>query len=186
MKTELDNLLPGSDMNVERIFVRFNSLNSQAVYVWIDPEAYSVHDRTLAEKLVEALLGGRSVNVRPLYLIDDFWNSSGSKLFIFYVADCFDPPLYLVQSDSFEDAYEQFIDHAAIHLGLAIEDSELHEYSNNPATKTNYTREEWDALTITEKLDSLEIFYSSNGVPVDTESVQGEEASLLMLTFKAN
>jgi hypothetical protein len=92
-------------------------------------------------------------------------NSSGSswsdKAFVFYVADCFDPPLYLQFGSSFEDAYESFIDNEP---SLLIQPEDLKDYGG---------------------ADNYEGSFDSNGNPVDTERVQAisEPVQLVSVTF---
>jgi hypothetical protein len=92
-------------------------------------------------------------------------NSSGSswsdKAFAFYVADCFDPPLYLQFGSSFEDAYESFIDNEP---SLLIPPEDLKDYG---------------------EADNYEGSFDSNGNPVDTERVQAisEPVQLVSVTF---
>lgn len=51
--------------------------------------------------------GANVQRVNDVYF-QDTWDKS--KWFIFYVADCFCPPLYLIRANSWEDAYEAFCD----------------------------------------------------------------------------
>ncbi len=66
--------------------------------------------------------------------------------FIFYIADCMSPPLYLVFGRSFEDAHETFI--TEFERLVKIEDTDIKDY------------------------DEESITYNDNGTAVDTESVQ--------------
>jgi len=64
------------------------------------------------------------LNVLELAEGDD----SGSVFYLFYVEDCFSPPLYVVQADSLEEAYEYALDHVSEHGGCKIEEHELFDY----------------------------------------------------------
>lgn len=83
------------------------------------------------------------------YGLDDY----GKRFFAFYVADCFDPPVAIIRSDSFEDAYETFCDEFS--QWMAISDEDLKDY------------------------DEETMNYSASGVAIDTEAVQGHEVQLL-------
>lgn len=92
-------------------------------------------------------------------LIDD-WGLDGGVWVIFYLADCAFPPLYAIRGRTFEEAYEVFVDwHAENQHGLKIEDSEMADY------------------------DQDNLNYTSNGIPVDTESVGGFEVKLVSVTM---
>lgn len=71
----------------------------------------------------------------------------------FSIQDCFDPPVYIVRASSWEEAYETFIDWQVDQL--KIEEADLKDY------------------------DEGSLHYSSNGVPVDTESVYGVQVRLI-------
>ena len=92
--------------------------------------------------------------------VHDDWGLGDGVWCIFYLADCFSPPFYAVQGRTFEDAYEAFIDwhvESGLH-GLKIEEHELVDYNEES------------------------LHYTSNGVPVDTECVQGFEVKLVSIT----
>jgi len=77
---------------------------------------------------------------------DDTW-------VIFYVEDCFSPPMFLINGDSFEDCYEEFC--TAFEHMIKIEEPDLKDY--DPET----------------------LNYNDNGTPIDTESVQGFKVQLV-------
>lgn len=54
--------------------------------------------------------------------------------FVFYVSDCFDPPLYAVRGRSWEDAYEEFLEWKAVDLGLVITEAEMPDYDPEQVT----------------------------------------------------
>jgi hypothetical protein len=80
-------------------------------------------------------------------------DSGWDNYFLFYVQDMFDPIKYIVSEKSFEDAYEAFIESQVEYL--KIEEPDLKDYDEN------------------------DIQYSCNGVPVDTESIQGQQVYLI-------
>jgi hypothetical protein len=49
-------------------------------------------------------------DVRPIRDVADSW---GDALYLFWVADCWDPATYTARGQSFQDAYEWFLDYAA-------------------------------------------------------------------------
>lgn len=77
----------------------------------------------------------------------------GEDWFIFYIADCYDPPMYAISGRNFEDAYDEFIDWKEDEL--KIDDRALGDYD----------------------LDNLN--YSPSGEPVDTDLVQGFDVELV-------
>jgi hypothetical protein len=81
---------------------------------------------------------------------------SNERAYLFYVADCFDPPVYLVFGSSFEDAYDTFI--TEFERLILIEESDLKDYDENNLT------------------------FNDNGTAVDTESVQSLPVESLILT----
>ncbi len=106
------------------------------------------------------------------YGLDDY-----GSFFVFYVEDCFDPPLYVIRADTFESAYEIFCDEFS--RLIAIDDSDLsdylHEYDcpNRGRALTEENHED-PCSCGGERLN-----YSSSGVAIDTEAVQGSEITLL-------
>jgi hypothetical protein len=91
----------------------------------------------------------------PYRLYDFIDEGSGEHMFIFAVADSYFPLHDLVRADNFEDAYEAYIDWAAKRRHLAIEPPDLADYDQ----------------------DSLN--YTSDGIPVDTDNVQGFEVKFV-------
>lgn len=83
------------------------------------------------------------------------------RFFLFWIADCMSPPMYVVLASSLEDAYEIFVDWQVDQL--KIEDDDLKDYIVDSATG-----EVGKGAT-----------YTSSGVPIDTESVSGQEVFLL-------
>lgn len=73
----------------------------------------------------------------------------GSDLFVFCLADCYFPTMYLVAGDSLEDAYDNFLVIPAIEEQVRIEDFEMGDY--DPET----------------------VKYNDNNVAIDTDNVQG-------------
>ncbi len=74
--------------------------------------------------------------------------------FVFYVSDCFDPPLFLIFGSSFQDAYDTFI--TEFEGLIKIEENELADYGENYSV-------------------------NDNGTPVDTESVNGFSVDKLII-----
>lgn len=79
------------------------------------------------------------------------------RAYIFCVADCFDPPCFLIFGASFEDAHETFI--TEYESLIRIDETDLKDY--DPETLT----------------------YNENGNPVDTESVNGFPVTSLEVTY---
>lgn len=82
------------------------------------------------------------------------------KAYIFCVADCYDPPVYLVFGSSLGDAHETFV--TEFESIVKIEESDLADYDE----------------------DRLHI--NDNGTPVDTESVQYIAIDELVITSKVS
>ena len=91
-------------------------------------------------------------------LIDE----SDDKWFLFWVEDCYTPPIYLVSADSLDTAYEIFIDYAAEKCHLKIETEDLSDYG-----------------VVDDNYDDYSGNSTGDGVPVDTESVNGTECRLI-------
>jgi hypothetical protein len=87
----------------------------------------------------------------------------GERWFIFAVVDSHFPVRELVRADSFEDAYEIYVDHAAEHWHCKIEESDMKDYLNDAG--------------------EYEGAYDSSGNPVDTDSIQGCEVRLMRIDF---
>jgi hypothetical protein len=77
------------------------------------------------------------------------------RFFAFWVADCFDPPIAIVRADSWENAYEIFLDE--FERWIKIDEPDLGDY---------------DEETLT---------YNSNGTPIDSEAVNGQEIKLVRI-----
>lgn len=45
--------------------------------------------------------------------ISDFYDDGWDKWFVFFTEDCFDPPLYLINARTWEEAYDIFVDEFA-------------------------------------------------------------------------
>jgi hypothetical protein len=88
--------------------------------------------------------------------------SDGRQWFLFAVGDCHFPLHDLVRGDSFESAYEAYLDWAAEHRHIAITEDELPDYMDG---------------------DNFTGSYTSDGKPVDTDNVQGHEVTLLRIDF---
>lgn len=90
-------------------------------------------------------------------------NSSGSSwaehAFCFYVADCFDPPLYVQFGSSWGDAYESFCDNEP---SLEIHESDFADYGL-PG-------------------DDATCQFASDGRPIDTDNVQGITSPLRLVS----
>jgi hypothetical protein len=81
--------------------------------------------------------------------VDDY----GKGWFVFYVEDCFAPPLAIIRADSFETAYEIFCDE--FERWIRVDETDAADY---PEDERNY---------------------NGNGTHIDTESVQGAEIRLV-------
>ena len=79
-------------------------------------------------------------------------DSEYQKFFMFYVSDCYDPPIAIVCAKSFEEAHGWFVDE----LNWShISEPDLKDYDQ-------------------ENLD-----YNSNGTPYDSEGIHGYEIKLI-------
>lgn len=87
----------------------------------------------------------------------------GERWFIFAVVDSHFPLRELVRADSFDDAYEIYVDHAAEHWHLKIEPEEFADYGVDT--------------------DSPTCSFDSHGNPVDTDSIHGSEVRLTRIDF---
>ena len=85
-------------------------------------------------------------------------SSSGSSwaenAYVFFTADCFDPPVYVQFGSTFEDAYESFLDNEP---SLLIPESDYADYGLVPDGGG----------------DSPNCHFDSDGQPVDADNVQG-------------
>lgn len=94
-------------------------------------------------------------------ILDSSGSSWLSRAFIFFTADCFDPPVYLQPGSSFEDAYESYVDNDES-LIIPPEDYKAYDVEG----------------------DSPTCGFNSDCQPVDTESVQGFEVTLMRVSFE--
>lgn len=102
----------------------------------------------------------------PVKLLDINIESCDDKFFLFYIADCFSPPMYLVQASSEAEAYEEFCDWQTDQLKI--------DESGMPSDEA-------------EKQDYLETCnYNSKGVAIDSEGIHFEEVKLLMVLHKSS
>lgn len=129
---------------------RVIATNGNTLYVW-DSSTDSVEAKRELREEIEKANPGKEV----ITLSGAFADYDTDRAFIFYVADCFSPPLYLVWGRSFEDAYESFI--TEFEDLMKIEGADLADYGDN--------------FTV-----------NDNGTPVDTESVQYINVQSLILT----
>jgi hypothetical protein len=88
--------------------------------------------------------------------LSDIRDNGEERWFVFYVADCFAPPLYAVNARSFAAAYEEFIDWKSDLI--RISDEELKDYNLE------------------------DVHYSIEGYPVDTDLVMGFEVWIHQIT----
>jgi len=97
------------------------------------------------------------------YRVHAYVESDGDQWFLFSVVDCAFPLRDLVRGRSWEDAYETYIDWAAEHRHIVIDESDFGDY----AVET----------------DNPTCNFTSNGKPVDTDSIQGGPAKLMAIEF---
>jgi hypothetical protein len=97
------------------------------------------------------------------YRINEYVESEGDKWFLFACVDSYFPLRELVRGNSFEDAYETYIDFASEKRHLRIP----------PEAYADYDVES----------DSPNCSFDSSGNPVDTECIQGSEVQLSRLVF---
>lgn len=93
--------------------------------------------------------------------------NGGEKFFLAWIVDSWFPPCILVMGDSFEDAYENFIDWLAdtgMYCMVVDDEKELAEMQ----------KDDWDGAGVD---------FSSNGIPVYADSIQMCEVKLLKLEF---
>lgn len=122
---------------------------SGEVWVWQKGKSIKSHDP--ADRV-----GG------PYRLTGFVDEGSGEHVYIFAVVDSHFPIHDLVRADSFEDAYEAYIDWAAKRRHLAISDGDLKDYDQNSLT------------------------YTSNGIPVDTDNIRAQRVLFLKATASRN
>lgn len=99
------------------------------------------------------------------YLATDLYvDDPDGKWFAIWNEDCFQPSVYIVRADSFESAYETFIDEfGAQACGTIAEDDDVSNYG--------------DGATIESLLGFGVLTWTPNGI-IDTEAVRGEEITL--------
>lgn len=132
----------------------------------------------------------------------------------FWIEDCMDPPIYIVQGESWESCYEDFVDFASEHLGIRIEERDLPNYLDETGKRNllRFTKggeerawetlkriqDEWGNLNLPcEKFPSLETIpqnywemfstncpMDSNGNNVDTESINSSPVHIHLIKFK--
>lgn len=96
------------------------------------------------------------------YGLSDFVNEDNEdKFFIFCVVDSYFPIYDLVCARSFEQAYEDYVDFAADNRHCLINDTDLKDYLD--------------------KNGEYQGSYTSDGKPVDTEAIQGNEVRLIRI-----
>jgi hypothetical protein len=88
---------------------------------------------------------------RILALLEASGSSWSNKAYLFYVSDCYDPPLYIQFGSSFEDAHESYLDNDESLL-ISVEDQKDYAVESESPTCS----------------------FNSNGAPVDAESVGGQ------------
>ena len=110
-------------------------------------------------------------HVRLSGLLSSSGSSWAEKAFIFFLADCFGPPLYVQFGSSYEDAYESFCDN---HPDLIIPESDLGDYG--------YTKDETGNW---QENDCPNHSWNSDGQPIDTDNLQSfaEELTIEAVTF---
>ena len=144
-----------SDLTNDRAeIVRIEGRLDETTYVW-DSRAESFDDirRSCNQSQRIAIVGRRPTDI--LY-------SPGLiqvRLFVAFSADCFDPPLYFVFADSWEEAYETACDDMP---GIRIDAESLKDYEIKQKDGTIDHQCDW----------------TSNGQPIDTESLQVHELRL--------
>jgi hypothetical protein len=90
-------------------------------------------------------------------------DNDGENFYVFYCEDCYSPPFTLVRASSWEEAYEVYTDWAAKNRGLAILECEEKDYYDEHG--------------------ELVCSFTSDGTPVDTESVNSFEVKLERVEF---
>lgn len=100
-------------------------------------------------------------------------DTDGDQWFLFAICDSHFPSRYLVRGDSFEDAYEAFVESAIEQLGISDED--LPDYFPDNTRWMDRSNYDWDNYTGS---------YSASGTPVDTDDVQGGEIFLTRIDLR--
>lgn len=97
------------------------------------------------------------------YRIHAYVESDGEHWYLFSVVDCAFPLRDLVRGSLWEDAYETYVDWAAEHRHIAIEETDFGDYA---VESENPTRS-----------------FTSDGKPVDTENIHGDQVQLAAIEF---
>lgn len=105
-----------------------------------------------------------SINTTSNVYVD---HTDAEKWFAFWVADCMDPPIYVIRAESWEDAYDVFVHEFASAIGILSEEDIARDY---PAVTDQ------NCLTYT----SSRLTHTSSGM-VDTEPVKGDEITLITI-----
>lgn len=103
--------------------------------------------------------GETSDIVGPARLMDVNADWGWGNWYLFWIADCAFPPLFVVQHTSFEDAYAEFIDWQTDMI--KIDEDSLDDYKDESG--------------------ELTCDFNSTGVPVDVENIGGEEVKLIRI-----
>lgn len=100
-------------------------------------------------------------NVPVSRVIDNQYGAadSASPWFAFYVEDCFDPPIWLVRADSWESAYDDFVD--------ALPETDLGDLDEDQRNELESTG------------DLSGYTYDSSGLLKYTEAVMGYETKIV-------
>lgn len=114
-----------------------------------EPARYVVTAEHMDTLAFWAKFGHDAKQIAGMYQDSSVWRG----WFAFWVADCFDPPIYIIRGDSWESAYEAFCDEYS--RLIAIDDASMADY--DPET----------------------VNYSASGVAIDTDNVGGTEIRLL-------
>lgn len=103
-----------------------------------------------------------------VYRASGMYDESGfatGRWFVFYHEDCFQPSVYVIRAESFETAYEVFIEEFGAKACGVIEPNE---------NVSNYG----DGTTVDSLLNSGVLTWTANGI-IDTEAIKGEEITLV-------
>lgn len=98
----------------------------------------------------------------PTSRIIDECGDSDAKWFAFYEEDCFDPPIWIVRAESFERAYEDFVD-SRPEVNLEDLDEDQREELEGSGDLSGYA-------------------YNLSGRLVYTEAIMGHEVELKEVT----
>jgi hypothetical protein len=98
------------------------------------------------------------------YRIHAYVESDGEQWFMFSVVDCAFPLRDLVRGSSWEDAYETYVDWAAEHRHIAIDQADFKDYGV--------------------ETDHATCNFTSHGKLVETENVHGDQVALSAIEFR--